>query len=77
MEEESVNHSSIPEESDNNPSATLLSNKLQNEESMAEIRGMEDLADENSSLSELQLVQRKSTAKKLSNIVSEWGKKVY
>lgn len=77
MEEESVNHSSIPEESDNNPSATLLSDKLQNEESMAEIRGMEDLADENSSLSELQLVQRKSTAKKLSKIVSEWGKKVY
>lgn len=77
MEEESANHSSIPEEPDNNPSATLLSDKLQNEESVTEIRGMEDLVDENSSLSELQLVHRKSTAKKLSNIVSEWGKKVY
>lgn len=76
MEEESAIHSSNSEEAENILAATVLSDTLENEESPTEISGMEDLVDDERPNSlKLQLVQRKST--ELSNIVSEWGKKVF
>lgn len=77
MEEKSAINSSKSEEPDGNTTATVLSDKLENEESPIEIRGMEDQIDEKPSSLELQLFQHTSTANDLTNIVSEWGKKVF